>query len=110
MGPCEVSCPMKYLELAPYCKQLEGGYSKEWRERVKTHWENRKKGRELAKTLQLGDSFKVNSTDCTPRIFCGWINLNQRKFSVVGMTENGERYRYNVNTIVEVIKAEVVKA
>jgi len=35
MGPCEVSCPLKYLDMVPVG---EGNYSAPWRERVRAYW------------------------------------------------------------------------
>lgn len=38
MGPCEVSCPLKFLELAP---APAGPYGEGWRERVRAYWKAR---------------------------------------------------------------------
>lgn len=56
MGPVEVSCPLKYLELAP---ESCGDYSNDWRERVRKHHAEQAAKREFAKQLKDGDMFTV---------------------------------------------------
>lgn len=49
VGPCEVTCPLKYLELVP-CP--EHGYARDWRERVKQHHERRRERQRLRRERQ----------------------------------------------------------
>ena len=57
MGPNEVSCPLKYLEMAPLTET--GGFAFEWRERVKAHWKHRHDASRFAASLKPGDKFKA---------------------------------------------------
>jgi hypothetical protein len=51
MGPCEVSCPPKFLGMAP----VENAG---WRERVLAHWQQRRDGSRLVKALARGQPFR----------------------------------------------------
>lgn len=77
MGPCEVSCPLKYLEMAPL-NEHHGEYAGPWRERVRAYWARRQ--RDLGKDLVDGQAFKANGNDYvyrpwTPgyRVYRGYI-------------------------------------
>jgi hypothetical protein len=56
-GPCESNCPLAYLDLAPDTGHL-GGYSADWRGRVRAFWKAKQDGRAFAKTLKPGDKFQ----------------------------------------------------
>lgn len=77
MGPCEVSCPLKYLEMAPL-NEHHGDCAGPWRERVRAYWARRQ--RDLGKDLVDGQPFKANGKDYvyrpwTPgyRVYRGYI-------------------------------------
>lgn len=57
MGPCEVNCPLSYLELAPETEDT-GQYAKEWRKRVREYHANRKPSQKLA----VGQVWKLQRT------------------------------------------------
>jgi hypothetical protein len=39
MGPCAVSCPLKFLDMVP---NIPNKYAAEWRPRVRAYWKRRK--------------------------------------------------------------------
>ena len=53
MGPCEVNCPLAYLEMAP---DPDGEYGKDWRERVRQHHAR------VGVKLVVGDRVKLRSS------------------------------------------------
>lgn len=56
MGPCEVNCPLKYLDMAPE-GALDSEYATEWRESVRAYWQAKAEGRAKAATMRAGDLF-----------------------------------------------------
>jgi hypothetical protein len=82
-GPCEVNCPLSYLELAPL---VDVGYAKAWRERVREYWARQATGRALAKSLKAGDKFR------TARGEWEFVRDYSRVY-VVGTDSTGRSYR-----------------
>jgi hypothetical protein len=66
-GPCEVSCPLKYIEMAPLVDRpdVHNGYAAGWREEVRAYWEKRREGRRLAAALKPGDPITVHGEPWT---------------------------------------------
>ena len=89
-GPCEVNCPLAYLDLAPETTHL-GEYSRSWRAKVRAYWAGKRKGREFAKTLKPGDIFYYGPYHITFERLDGPNN-------VIGTSIRG-RFRYRVSEI-----------
>ena len=53
MGPCEVNCPLAYLEMAP---DPDGEYGQDWRERVRQHHAR------VGVKLHAGDRVRLRSS------------------------------------------------
>lgn len=64
-GPCEVSCPLKYLEMAGPLPEGDKSYAVAWRERVRQYWAERRAGSTFAKTLKIGDRFVSKKSGAT---------------------------------------------
>lgn len=56
VGPCEVNCPLSYLDGLP---EPINEWAREWRDRVRAFHAERKKQRDLAKSLAPGDSVTI---------------------------------------------------
>jgi hypothetical protein len=88
MGPCEVNCPLSYLELVPD----PGGYATAWRERVRNYWLRKK----LAEAIKPGVVFRMKE----PVQFsdgCQWTEfrmLEARKGRYVRVKPEGITGRY----------------
>src|SRR5436190_1058570 len=50
MGPYQVSCPLKYLDMAP---QPEGEFARGWRDKVRAYHARRRRRLEVGKTYAL---------------------------------------------------------
>lgn len=57
MGPVEVNCPLRLLDLVPEPKDSQ--YAKDWRGRVREHHAARRKQETLRKGLKAGDKLKL---------------------------------------------------
>jgi len=101
MGPTEVSCPLKYLELAPLSEH-QGECARAWRLRVREHWKVRHESQELARKLKIGDSFAFGSGT----IKC----VGFRRSMIVGENQNGTRFLYSRSRIRPVGEAPSPKA
>ena len=77
MGPCEVSCPLGYLEMVPEKKCPEscdgcakdscsGLWARRWRERVRAYHAEREAARTKAKALTPGTVVQLKE-GCSPR-------------------------------------------
>lgn len=77
MGPCEVSCPLGYLDMvpekkcAPNCEgcakdSCSGLWARRWRERVRAYHAERTEARDKAKALTLGQIVRLKD-GCSPR-------------------------------------------
>ena len=61
MGPCEVGCPLKFLDMVPD----PGGFATGWRERVRTHHVEKNERARIARSLKFsakpGDVLVLNA-------------------------------------------------
>jgi hypothetical protein len=84
-GPCEVSCPLKYLEMAGPLPEGDKSYAGGWRESVRKYWDERRAGAAFAKTLKVGDKFMSKKS--------GGVFIYQEnsihKGSIIGREEDG---------------------
>ena len=93
MGPCEINCPLSYLDMAPLDADSRG-YQVEWRERVKAYWAKRAAGREVAKKLVRGQMFRSHGTE----YYFIEQSSYQKKY-VIAENAVGERYRIKKENI-----------
>jgi len=56
MGPCAVSCPLKFLEMVP---KIPNDYAAEWRPRVRAYWERRKARARERREAKKADASRV---------------------------------------------------
>ena len=75
MGPCEVNCPLKYLDMAPE-GALDSEYATKWRENVREYWKDLEDGRKVASELKYGDLFRGKNPESPLRVFLG-LRLNR---------------------------------
>jgi hypothetical protein len=73
MGPCELSCPISYLEMVPD----PGGYATAWREKVRA-LHNLKV--ELRRGLKIGAKVKMNDG-----ISCNGVSIGGKEGVVIGV-------------------------
>lgn len=79
-GPGVSNCPLKYLDMVP-CP--EGGYAKEWRERVRAYWAARK-------ILKLRDGLKL-------KVKPGWRTRGGMAILQVELVKQGRRWLAKIN-------------
>lgn len=60
MGPCEVTCPLAFLDMVPD----PGGYATAWRERVRAHHARRNQKLTVGQTIKLtnGIEYRITQT------------------------------------------------
>ncbi len=76
MGPCEVTCPLSFLDMVPD----PGGYATAWRERVRKHWATRNQKIVVGQTVILtnGQDYVITKVKGFNKIygmdsrFCEW--------------------------------------
>ena len=64
MGPCEVSCPLSYLDMVPD----PGSYATKWREHVRAYHARKAVTSLDMKRLAIGDTVRLRE-GCKPRLF-----------------------------------------
>ena len=94
MGPTEVSCPLKYLALAPLSEH-QGEYARAWRLRVQEFWKRRHESQELARRLKIGDPFAWGSGEKPKALKC----VGFRRSWIVGEDANGQWRLYGRSQI-----------
>jgi hypothetical protein len=58
MGPCEVSCPLAYLEMVP---EPTGEFASAWRKRVRAYHANRAAKLARARQLKIGETIRLTN-------------------------------------------------
>jgi len=88
MGPCEVNCPITYLDLAPD----SGGYETGWREKVRTYHADKAARRPLEAGLvvEYGDSYYELEKSLGRR---GWAVCSLWRNEDTGQWHSGADYR-----------------
>lgn len=97
MGPCEVDCPLSFLDLVPV---PDGPYAEGWRARVREYHRGRAQRRNLAR-----EGLEVEYGDATFRLE---KNLGRRGWIVTHLGEN-KRYRMTAAQIGQALRKLVSK-
>jgi len=86
MGPCELSCPLAYLDIVP---QPPSEYAGPWRERVRAHHAKRKERERATRAAEPGDTIFLKA-GCT----IATVTVTERRGSVlVGKAPDGHIFQ-----------------
>jgi hypothetical protein len=94
MGPCEVDCPLKYLDMVPD----PGGYATEWREKVRAFHSGKRTKQALIKSIRPGMRLKLIDGCRPPEITV--ISTSP----LVGYADGGGRYKIQPRHIDRVLE------